>query len=130
MPTPPPSRRASVAVIDDEPLVARALQRLLSIDHDVMVFERARDAIGWFDRGERCDVVICDLMMPEVTGMELDAWLRAHRPALAEKTIFLTGGAFTPAAIDFVRQPDRRCLDKPIDFERLEREIGTLLGPA
>jgi PAS domain S-box-containing protein len=130
MPTPPPSRRASVAVIDDEPLVARALQRLLSIDHDVMVFERARDAIGWFDRGERCDVVICDLMMPEVTGMELDAWLRANRPALAEKTIFLTGGAFTPAAIDFVRQPDRRCLDKPIDFERLEREIGTLLGPA
>jgi PAS domain S-box-containing protein len=128
LPTPPPARRAVIAVIDDEPLVARALQRLLSQDHDVVVFERAREAITWFEQDPRCDVVICDLMMPEVTGMELDAWLRAHRPALAGRTIFLTGGAFTPTAIDFVRQPDRRCLDKPIDLARLEREIDAVLG--
>jgi PAS domain S-box-containing protein len=129
LPTPPPARRAVVAVIDDEPLVARALQRLLSHDHEVVVFERARDAMDWFQQGKPCDIVICDLMMPEVTGMELDAWLRANRPALAARTIFLTGGAFTPTAIAFVRQPDRRCLDKPIDLARLEREIDSLLGP-
>jgi PAS domain S-box-containing protein len=128
--TRPPARRAVLAVIDDEPLVARSLQRLLSLDHEVIVFERGRDAIAWFAENQACDVVICDLMMPEITGMELDAWLCAHRPALAARTIFLTGGAFTPAAIEFVRQPDRRCLDKPIDLARLEHEIGALLGPA
>jgi CheY-like chemotaxis protein len=75
-------------------------------------------------------VVICDLMMPEITGMEMDAWLRAHHPALAARTIYLTGGAFTQAAIEFVQHPDRRCLDKPIDLDRLTREIDTLLGAA
>jgi len=123
-----PARRARIALIDDEPLVGRALQRILSLDHEVVVFERGRDAIAWFEQGEPCDLVICDLMMPEITGMEVDAWLRAHRPELAGKTIFLTGGAFTPAAIEFVRRPDCRCLDKPLDLSRLDREIEELLS--
>lgn len=127
LPTPPPARRAVLAVIDDEPLVARALSRLLSQDHEVIVFESAREAIRWFEEGAHCDVVICDLMMPEITGMELEAWLRANRPSLAERTIFLTGGAFTPAAIEFVGRPERRCLDKPVDLARLEREIDAVL---
>jgi PAS domain S-box-containing protein len=121
-------RRAKLAVIDDEPMIGRALQRVLSEEHDVVVFERARDAIGWFERDEPCDVVICDLMMPEVTGMEVDAWLRTHRPALAARIIFMTGGAFTPATIEFLHQPGRRCLEKPIDLARLEQEIAALLG--
>ena len=127
-PPAPAPRRARLAIIDDEPMVGRALGRLLSLDHEVVVFERAREALDWIERGEPCDVVICDLMMPETTGMEVDAWLREHRPDLAARTIFLTGGAFTPAAIDFVRRAERPCLDKPIDLAALEREIARLLA--
>jgi PAS domain S-box-containing protein len=118
-------RRGRLAVVDDEPLIGRALARLLGDDHEVTVFERARDAMAWLDDGQACDVLICDLMMPEVSGIELHDWLAAHHRELAERTIFLTGGAFSAPAVEFVRS--HRCLDKPIDVEALRRAIATLL---
>ena len=128
---PPPGAasgaRARVAVIDDEPLVGEALARLLD-EHDVVVFERARDAMAWLDGGGRCDVLLCDLMMPETSGIEMHAWLRTAHPELATRTIFLTGGAFTDAAARFVRDHQARCFDKPFDLDVLRRAIAATLS--
>ena len=119
--------RARVAVIDDEALIGRALSRLLGDEHEVVVFQCAREAIEALERGEACDVILCDLMMPEITGIDLDAWLREHYPALAERTLFMTGGAFTRAASEFVAQHADRCLDKPIDPVVVRKAIQQLL---
>ena len=59
-----------VLVVDDDPLVSRALARALG-DCEVVVTSDARDALASIESGERFDVIVCDLMMPDMTGMDL-----------------------------------------------------------
>ncbi|MFO0556156.1 MAG: PAS domain S-box protein [Polyangiaceae bacterium] len=125
--TPPqPKRgvRARVLVIDDEPRVAEVLAQLLGLSHDVEVEPSAARALERMLAGERWEVVCCDLMMPEMTGMDLQEALEAHLPEMAERTLFTTGGAFTPRARAFVQRLGSRALEKPFDFDAVERAVA------
>jgi len=110
------SARARILIVDDDPLVARALQRMLASRHEVMVETSASAALARAARDSRFDLVFCDLMMPDMTGMELYGVLRERQPALAERLIFMTGGAFTPEARLFLEQVPNPKVEKP--FER------------
>jgi len=99
--------------------VARAVRRVLSNDHEVTALVSARDALAKVLAGERFDVVLCDLMMPDMTGMELHAELARHAPQQAERMIFLTGGAFTPAARAFLDDTPNPRVEKPFDVKHL-----------
>jgi PAS domain S-box-containing protein len=127
-PRPAPPRRARVVIVDDEPMVGAALRRTLSREHDVTVLTSARELFALLAR-EPVDVIICDLMMPEMTGMDVHAELMAHFPSLAARTIFLTGGAFTPRARAFLAEVPNPRLDKPFDAEKLRQTIRALLPP-
>jgi FixJ family two-component response regulator len=65
-------------------------------------------------------------MMPEGTGMDLHARLVNLAPRLAQRMIFVTGGAFTPAADEFLKRPDIRHLEKPITYDQLRRALADL----
>ncbi|MEI8255674.1 MAG: PAS domain S-box protein [Deltaproteobacteria bacterium] len=118
------SHRARILVVDDEPLLGRSLRRLLGVDHDVTIASSGREALDRLERSERFDMILCDLMMPEMTGMDLyDAITRLY-PAQARLMVFATGGAFTPGAQQFIEQVPNRCLEKPIDI----RDIRTLIA--
>jgi PAS domain S-box-containing protein len=123
-PAPP---RPHVLVVDDEPLVSRALARMLEADADVVIAERARDALERVRAGERFDLVLCDLMMPDLSGMELHAALQAIDPAIADRMVFVTGGAFTQAASEFLERVPNARLEKPIDRAAL-REVVRRIG--
>ncbi|HEX6245585.1 MAG TPA: response regulator, partial [Polyangiales bacterium] len=69
------------------------------------------------------DAVLCDVMMPEMTGVELYATLERCRPELAERMLFITGGAFTPSTQEFVQAMADRCLAKPFDIRELRRKL-------
>ena len=88
-------RRGRILVVDDEPMLGTAVRRMLSAEHEVLAVTSARDAIERVFKGERFDIILCDLMMPEVTGMDLHAELVRFAPEQAEKMVFMTGGAFT-----------------------------------
>lgn len=113
-------RSTRVLVVDDDPMVARAAQRLLARAHDVQVAHSAQSALALLDSGQ-FDAVLCDLMMPHMTGMELHARLRRTHPELAARMVFLTGGVFDDASEQFLEQHARWCLGKPF-------EPGTLLA--
>lgn len=116
--------RRRVLVIEDEPSVGAAVRRLLVGSHDVELTSDARGALRRLQGGEAFDVILCDLMMPELTGMDLHAALAATHPAVADRVVFVSGGAFTPRARQFLeRFPDRR-LDKPFDLPRLLATIA------
>jgi CheY-like chemotaxis protein len=105
-----------VLVIDDEELVGTALRRLLGRAHDVRVSTRADTALEWLLAGEQYDLILCDVMMPHLSGMDFHAMLGQRLPAARERVVFLTGGAFSPAAREFLaRIPEGRKLDKPFD---------------
>ncbi len=120
-----PPRR--ILVVDDEELVARNLARMLS-PHRVDVAGSGREALDRCASG-RYDVVLCDLMMPDVTGMEVYTQLVAADPSAASKFLFMTGGAFTDKARDFLDKVPTRCLEKPISKADLHRAIAEVVVP-
>ena len=65
------------------------------------------------------DVILCDLMMPDVTGMDLYEQLRREQPAIAERIVFVTGGSFTRRSSEFLETIAHRSLEKPFDLQRL-----------
>jgi CheY-like chemotaxis protein len=69
--------------------------------------------------GERFDLILCDLMMPDMTGIDLHAALVGHDPTLAARMVFLTGGATTPRSRAFVATVADRIVDKPFDPDQL-----------
>ncbi len=120
--------RRNVLVIDDDPLVGRALARALSEGNEVEVVADAQHALARIDGGERYDVILCDLMMPGMTGMDLYAEILRRVPKLAARFVFMTGGAFTPRAQAFVETVVNPCLEKPIDMRRLRSIIARANG--
>jgi nitrogen-specific signal transduction histidine kinase/CheY-like chemotaxis protein len=117
----PPSRRR-VLVVDDDGLVGEALARALQDDAEVEILIDSRTAVEKLAAGERWDVILCDLMMPTLSGMELYGETLKRAPDAASRFVFMTAGAFTPGARAFVDSVANRCIEKPVDIERL-REI-------
>ncbi len=123
----PPTRRGSVLVIDDEEPLALAMRRFLSQDHDVTAVHSARAALDLLESGTRFDVILCDLMMPQVTGMELHGALVKIDQSQADRVVFMTGGAFTPSARDFLATVDNARLEKPFDLKELRTLVNELI---
>ncbi|HUB06561.1 MAG TPA: ATP-binding protein [Myxococcales bacterium] len=117
-----PSRR--VLVVDDEVNVGAAIRRALSAHHEVVATTSAREALASLLRGEVFDLVLCDVMMPEMTGEELYRELQRLKPEMAAKMVFMSGGAFSPSARQFLDRMANRHLDKPIDLARLRTLVA------
>lgn len=122
-----PVRRARVLVIDDEQLITTAVQRTLSLQHEVRSFDRAQAAFECMSGGERFDVILCDLMMPNMSGMELHAWLLRIAPDQASRMVFLTGGVFTTGARAFLAAVPNSHIEKPFDTRRLRSIVNGCL---
>lgn len=119
--------RPRVLVIDDEPMLLQAVARLLAEDYEVVTAESGEAAQALLQRDSRFDAVLCDVMMPEVSGMDLHAWLAAREPALAARMVFMTGGVFTERARSFLQALGRPWLDKPFDPAALRRLLGAVV---
>jgi signal transduction histidine kinase len=113
------ARRGRVLVVDDEPMIATAIGRTLALEHDVIVASAATSALERIQRGEEFDVILCDLMMPQMTGMDLYDELVRTAPGQADRVVFLSGGAFTAAARAFLEDVPNQRLEKPFDTRQL-----------
>lgn len=73
------------------------------------------------------DVILCDLMMPDTTGMDLHHELVRIAPDQVDRMVFMTGGAFTAKA----RSPSRRSDQKGLQvatFDRFRDETGAVIA--
>ncbi|HYO68639.1 MAG TPA: response regulator, partial [Archangium sp.] len=113
------SRRGRILVVDDEPMIGMAIRRTLQREHEVIALTSAREAQARLTSGERFDLILCDLMMPEMSGMELHQAVASHSPGLAGRMVFLTGGAFTANARDFLNQVPNHRVEKPFSTQEL-----------
>jgi CheY-like chemotaxis protein len=112
-------RRGRVLIVDDDRMIVDVMSRFLSRDHDTMSFTRADEALAALARGERFDVILCDLMMPVMTGVDLYEAVARDVPEQASRMVFLTGGAFTTRARAFLDRVSNACLEKPFDLKAL-----------
>jgi PAS domain S-box-containing protein len=115
----PPSPPRRVLVIDDDPEVRESLARIIGPPHIIEQSETGRAAKEKLVGGADYDVIFCDLMMPDVTGMDLHEAVTARRPELLERMIFMSAGAFTPRAAEFFERVSARRIDKPFDPARV-----------
>lgn len=124
--TVPPTTKCRVLVVDDEPLTARAMARQLEVlDVDVDIVHSGREAL---DRCARItyDAIVCDLMMRDVTGMEVHAHLLESSPTTANRMVFVTGGVFTADGRAFVERLGDRVLDKPVPAADLRAAVAKI----
>ncbi len=124
----PPAPRRRVLVVDDEASVGAALRRTLAAWHDVVTTTSAREALALLLRGERFDAILCDVMMPEMTGEELHRELERLRPELSARMIFMSGGAFSPGARQFLDRVNNRCVEKPVETDALRALLAEPAG--
>jgi CheY-like chemotaxis protein len=122
-----PARRARVLAVDDEPQVLRSIQRALGA-HEVIVADCGSDALRRLEADPGFDVVLCDLMMGDMTGMDLHRRVAARSPELAQRIVFMTGGVFTDGARDFLAGVPNACIEKPFDVKAL-RALVSLRAP-
>ena len=119
----PSTYRGRVLIVDDDATVGRVIQRMVGTDQDTVLCNSVKQALETLKSGQEFDVILCDLMMPEATGMDLYELLSVSRPEYARRVVFLTGGGFTPRAADFLATTTAPTLHKPIDLESLRATI-------
>src|SRR5262249_34457666 len=123
-----PDRRRRILLIDGEPQVLAALRRLLAREHEVETEVEGTNAVSRLEKGETFDVILCDVMMPRMGGVELLEAVRRLRPELAARVVFMTGGAFTDEVRAFLRASTSPALDKPTGPEGVGVLVGAVAG--
>ena len=120
-----PSRPAKILVVDDEIEIAQLIREML-FDFEVTIAEHGERALEiWADVD--FDVVVCDLMMPRISGVEVYQQVKNVGDGREKRMLFITGGAFTPATIDFLEDPDIPLLQKPFNPTALRAAVMDLL---
>ncbi|HYO52831.1 response regulator [Archangium sp.] len=115
-----------VLVLDDEAFVGRAIQRLLHAHCEVLVLVQGPEALAQVASGRRFDAILCDLMMPEMSGPRFYEELSRLAPEQAQRVIFMTGGAFTEQSRAFLTSTGLPCIDKPIEPQRLRALLAAM----
>jgi CheY-like chemotaxis protein len=110
-------------IVDDEEVFAGSLQRLLSNEHEVCVVTSGRAALDRLCAGEQFDAIVCDLMMPGTSGVDLHTELRRSAPELADRIIFLTGGVVSRRAQQFLETVANHWFEKPCNLQELRAAI-------
>ena len=130
--TPLTSRRGRVLVVDDEPGVGKVLRRILK-EHEVEVAAGGRQALERLQQEpDSFDAVLCDVMMPDLGGKDLYEAVRRTHSGLERRFIFVSGGAFTANAREFLETIPNPKLEKPFNEPALRQIVQELVsrGPS
>ena len=118
--------RARILIIDDEPLLGQTLRFAFQDKHDVEVASSGREALDRLGADADFDLVLCDLMMPDVSGENVYRAVSERSPGLLPRFVFMTGGAFTERAQEFLAQFAGRQLEKPFNIDEVEVLLSEL----
>ena len=112
-----------VLVVDDEPLIVASLTRMLSSHASVVGETVAERALERILSDPELDAIVCDVMMPGLTGIDLHERVARDRPERAERFVFITGGAYTARARAYLERLPNPRFEKPFDVTRLIEAI-------
>jgi signal transduction histidine kinase/ActR/RegA family two-component response regulator len=127
---PGPSRvdRPRVLFVDDDPAILRAFRRAFQHDHEIVSAANGAQALSVLEQSTAFDAIVCDLIMPELSGMELYRRIRETDPAVARAFVFITGAIERRVVKEFLTGVENRAIEKPLDFGELRRAIESTVG--
>jgi CheY-like chemotaxis protein len=132
-----PERKRTILIIDDEPAIRQGLRRYFT--RKGWVVEESpdgADALARLLRPEALriyDVILCDLKMAGVSGMDVYDRMRGAAPALADRFILSTGDTSAPDVSGFLASVSVPVLEKPFELtalEQLAEQVRTQSAPA
>lgn len=118
--------RMRLLFIDDEANILRSYKRAFGRDHEVTTVTSGNEALSVIGQSSELDLIVCDLSMPLMSGMQLYQIVRERHPPLAERFVFATGGATQRELEEFLRSVTNRVLEKPFDMAVLRELIADL----
>jgi two-component system cell cycle sensor histidine kinase/response regulator CckA len=121
------ARACRVLVVDDEPQVAKAVAALLPPEAEAVVATTGEAALERLEGGEVFDIVLCDVMMPAMSGMDVYERARRTRPGVERRFVFMTGGTFTARSAQFLASVPNARLDKPFSAAQLGEALARVL---
>jgi CheY-like chemotaxis protein len=121
------SDRVTILIVDDDALVADALSTVLDDHYDTTVVSSAEQALELVGGGASYDLVLCDIGLQGMSGIDLYAVICRHLPELSQRFLFMTGGSLTPESDAFVRAHANRVIDKPFELDRLCQMIAAFI---
>jgi CheY-like chemotaxis protein len=119
----PPGTRHSILVIDDEPVMGSVLRRIFNATHEVTTVVSGREALALLLAGAEPDVVLCDVVMPGMSGIQVFEAVRALKPRLAARFVFVTGGAIHERSQEFLDAVPNPVLPKPFDLDAVRDAV-------
>lgn len=122
--------RPRILVIDDEPLIGSLIGRVLGSAYEVVAVVHGQMGLDLLAANDDFDLILCDLMMPDLTGMDVHAALFDRQSPHAGTMVFLTGGAFVGHAGQFLASVANVCLEKPFLAEELRAAVRNALASA
>lgn len=117
-----------VLIVDDEPMMRMMLRRMVGRDSIVEEAGSGLEAVKLLQDSSDFEAILCDFMMPEMTGMDVHEWLVENRPELLPRIGFVTGGVFTERGQEFIRTCTRPILDKPFKRRDVQQLMAQLVG--
>lgn len=118
-----------VLIVDDEPFVAESIRLVLADEFDVTSMTDPAQALASLTSGDSYDVILCDVMMPNMNGVELRNHVHAHDPELAARIVLVTGGILMEKVHQLLETVPNRVLAKPFDFASLREFIRGCTRP-
>ena len=120
--------RGRILIVDDEDGIRAAMARMLR-EYDTVQAGSGVAARDFLKQDQAFDLILLDVMMPDISGMDVHMWLVEAHPELARRVIFITGGAFTPRARDYLKSVDNARLEKPFDAMTFNQMVNARLRP-
>ncbi|MBN2529036.1 MAG: PAS domain S-box protein [Deltaproteobacteria bacterium] len=112
-----------ILLVDDEDGIRLALHRILR-KHKTEDAASGKDAIELLQKDHNFDMILCDLVMPQTTGIDVHKWILANVPELADDMVFMTGGVFTDDAKQYLATYDPPVISKPFDHRTLAQFVN------
>lgn len=127
-PTARPNRRGTILIVDDEPAIIRSTRRILEKEHDILAAGTAEEALEIMRANQNIDILLLDVFMPGMSGLELAENLNRMSSPLAQRIIFMTGGASNVEIQRFLSESNAPVLEKPLDIQLLNSLISDMIS--
>jgi two-component system NtrC family sensor kinase len=122
-----PTSAPHLLLVDDSPIILRAMRRMLRNDYTIFTAADGREALAHLHSGTHFDVIVCDVAMPNMSGVEFYKALLDQHPEHAARFMFATGGAETLRSMGFLLDTRVRVLLKPFTAQALRGAISRIV---
>jgi len=117
--------KKQILIVDDELMLLYSLRRMLEDLYDITIASGGQKAIDIINKQKKhFDLIICDVSMPDINGVNLYLYIAKHHPGLEKRIIFMTGGPMSAYLDEFFVSNKALCLAKPFEYDNLRQVIN------